>query len=159
MPLTLVRIDDRLVHGQIATQWTQFSKAQKIVIVDDPTAKDSFLSNMFKKLAPMGTTVELYTTEDCIEPIKKYVADPSTNVMILVKTPAPILAMLQNGIEIKQYILGGMGSKMGRKTLYRNICANSEECEDMKKINALGCMGYVQIIPSDKQTKVMDYIK
>lgn len=40
MDIRLVRIDDRLIHGQVATVWTKLSKAERIIIISDEVARD-----------------------------------------------------------------------------------------------------------------------
>ncbi len=46
------RIDDRLIHGQVMTQWIQNASATEVVIVDDAVAKDSFLQMIMKSSMP-----------------------------------------------------------------------------------------------------------
>ena len=57
--ISLCRIDDRLIHGQVATQWLKYSGANYILIVDDSVAADTFLVQICKTLAPNGITVEV----------------------------------------------------------------------------------------------------
>ena len=41
-----VRVDDRLIHGQVVTQWVKVFKAQKIVVIDNNVAKDKMQKNI-----------------------------------------------------------------------------------------------------------------
>lgn len=58
-----VRIDGRLIHGQVCTQWVHQLGAKKIIIVDDVIAKDAFLSQICVMASPVGTTLEVVTCE------------------------------------------------------------------------------------------------
>ena len=59
--IVLARIDDRLIHGQIATAWTKTTSATKIVIADDPLTKDTFTQRLLRAAAPHDITVEIGT--------------------------------------------------------------------------------------------------
>ena len=50
MKVTVMRIDDRLIHGQIVTRWIDYAEAKKILVVDDKAAADS-MQQMLLKLA------------------------------------------------------------------------------------------------------------
>ena len=42
MKIGLTRIDDRLIHGQVATRWTKETNVQRIIVVTDEVANDHF---------------------------------------------------------------------------------------------------------------------
>ena len=49
--LLFVRIDDRLIHGQVVTQWIKMYKdTRHILVVDDKTSKDPFMQTMFQMM-------------------------------------------------------------------------------------------------------------
>ena len=52
MSIVLARVDDRLIHGQVMTSWLNYTGATKIVVIDDVTANDSFLTMIIKTLVP-----------------------------------------------------------------------------------------------------------
>lgn len=150
MSISLVRVDDRLIHGQVVTSWVAHSRATRIIVVDDGTFNDKTMSLVCKKLAPDGTTVDVYDIKASIEPLKKYVQAESVKCLILVRTPVTILALVENGVDIKEFIIGGMGKYGTRTKLFRNICADERERACIKKLDEMGCKGYIRIIPTDK---------
>ena len=60
----LVRIDSRLIHGQVCTQWLYRTNSKKVYIVDDEGASNSFLSSIYKMACPVGVELETISTED-----------------------------------------------------------------------------------------------
>lgn len=50
MEIGLIRVDSRLIHGQLITKWLNYSKANVIVVVDDELSKDSFMSEIYKAI-------------------------------------------------------------------------------------------------------------
>lgn len=154
MSIVLARVDDRLIHGQVVTSWVSYSEGKRIIIVDNDTANDPFMTNLNKKLAPMGTTVEVYTVNDAIPILKECVADSRIKAIVLGRFPQPFLYAVEQGVEIKELIIGGMGMRGKRTPLFRNISADLEERAAMKRLNELGCKVYCRILPKDKPVDV-----
>ena len=158
MGISLVRIDDRLIHGQVATQWISYAGANTIVIVDDGTAKDKFMSGFLTKLAPMGTVVKIYSTDDSVVELKKHLDNDNEKILILTKFPQPLLRLIEEGLPIDRIIVGGMGKRGTRTPLYRNISADTEERDCFKKIIDKGCEIVLQILPDYKPIDIKEYL-
>ena len=65
--VVLARVDDRLIHEEVVTAWTPTFRANKIIIIDDEVAKDTFNVRVVKALAPAGTKVIVYNVEKAAE--------------------------------------------------------------------------------------------
>lgn len=146
--LVLVRIDDRLIHGQIATQWLKSTHANKVLIVDDALPGNAIQVRILKAAAPAGIKVVIRNVEDGIAFCKK---DPreGEKVLVLVKVPEVIEKMIDGGIPLPTVILGGMGIRDGRTRINKNISASESEIECMKRIVAKGTEILYQLVPSD----------
>ncbi|MDY2725715.1 MAG: PTS sugar transporter subunit IIB, partial [Anaerostipes faecalis] len=62
-----VRVDDRLIHGQVVTQWVKVFKAQKIVVIDTDVAKDKMQKNVLKFAAPPDMKVSILSVDKAVE--------------------------------------------------------------------------------------------
>lgn len=153
MPIKMMRIDDRLIHGQVVTAWVKYIQAERIWIVDDVVSKDEFLKSVMKMVAPSDTELVVSDTASITELVKKYEAS-SKNTLILVKTPYVAKMILDNGMELRELNLGGMGASTDRKKLFKNISASEEEVAVLKEIKNDGVYVYFQITPNEKQTKL-----
>lgn len=143
--IVLTRIDDRLIHGQVITAWAKITKADRIIVVDDEVAEDSFMVKVLKMAAPSSIKVEIYNTQDAA--IALTGEDTGERVIILVKTPKTVLGLIKAGVNITDLNLGGMGATQGRKQLYRNISISAEEKAIFKELLTLGVDVFVQIVP------------
>ena len=146
--LVLVRIDDRLIHGQIATQWLKTTHANKVLVMDDALPDNAFQVRILKAAAPSGIKVVVKDVEGgvawCLREPKE-----DERVMVLVKVPETIEALIDGGISLHDVILGGMGFKEGRSRINRNVSASPEEVECMQRIVARGTRILYQLVPSD----------
>lgn len=147
MEIVLARVDDRLIHGQVMTSWLNFTGANRIVVIDDVTANDPFLSMIIKSLVPTNIKTSVTTVEKSIDTLNKLKSDEK--IIILSKTPAPYLHLLNNGIDLKKVNIGGMGSTINRKTLYRNIAASEEEIDMFRTLMNNNIVVEIQMVAED----------
>lgn len=151
--IVLTRIDDRLIHGQVMTAWLNYTGANRIIIVDDLVAKDEFIISILKMAVPAGIKVNIYDIATAATKLQEE-NDSNDKIIILVKTPQTIYALLEKGVEIESINIGGMGAMPGRKKFYRNISASEEEKELFKKIIEKGVDVGIRIIPDNNEVKV-----
>lgn len=151
--IVLTRIDDRLIHGQVVTAWVKHTEGNRIIVVDDGLAKDAFMQKILKTATPPGITAEVVATDKAAELLKGE-AVKGERIIILVKTPQPLEALLDAGVELKTIVLGGMGLKAGRKKFHKNISASGEEVECMKRIIKKGTSIVAQMVPDERPADI-----
>lgn len=155
--LVLARIDDRLIHGQVATAWVRVTGANKIIIVDDMVAQDMFISKVLRMAAPPRIKVEILDIKSAIAALINY-TESQDKVLLLAKTPMTMLELIQGGVEIKELNIGGMGAGPGRKQVYKNISASQDEKEVLRKIIELGTDVHIKIVPDDDKINIKNYL-
>lgn len=155
--LVLVRIDDRLIHGQVVTQWIAASHGNSILIIDDQLVNNVMMVRMLKAIAPPGITVDIKATTDAIKSLKQETQNKE-NLVILVKIPQVLELLIDNGIAIPKIILGGMGLTPQRKKFNKNVSASPDEVECIERIIQKGVPMYYQLVPSDKAVNVKNLL-
>ena len=120
--LLLVRVDDRLIHGQVMTAWMKTLRADEIIVVDDRVAKDDFMLFVLQNAAPKGVKVVALSEDDAVAKLQEGLKVPS---YILCKSPLSLRKIVDAGIDIKAVNIGGMGKNAERTTLYKNVSALS----------------------------------
>jgi D-glucosaminate PTS system EIIB component len=149
MSLRLVRIDDRLIHGQVVAVWLRALGAQRIVIVDDATARDEFLREVLTLAAPQDVPVEVCDVAAgaarCIE-----LAETREPVIVLARSPRTVLALRLAGVPIKVVDLGGMGAGPGRKRLHKTISVSPDELRELRELEQLGTRVEIRIVADDR---------
>lgn len=155
--IMLVRIDERLLHGQVITGWTKVKKINTILIIDDESANNQFTKRLLMAVAPKDMKVII---DDFAKGLA-YLSDQSGDdkIMILVKTPKVILDLLNNSIEINEVILGNMSANADRKRLNKNVSVTEAEKNDLKEIINHHCNVYLQMVITDKKEDVAKLLK
>ncbi|HCZ4745942.1 TPA: PTS sugar transporter subunit IIB, partial [Salmonella enterica subsp. enterica serovar Senftenberg str. CFSAN004026] len=126
--VSLLRIDDRLIHGQVMTGWVKHINATKIIIIDDELVHDDFMISVLEMAVPNHMTLNIFNVAQAIDVLSNVKDDGEDDkIIILVKSPIPVLALLQGGVNFEELIVGGMGVNEKRSRLYRNLAASDVE--------------------------------
>ena len=149
MTMKLVRVDDRLIHGQVVAIWLKALRAERIVIVDDRTAADEFLREILELAAPPGVPVEVHDVERGTQRVRDLAAAPEP-IFVLMRSPLTAVRLREAGVEFPLLNVGGMGAGPGRKVLYRNISASPEEIAAMRRLEEMGTTVELRIVENDR---------
>lgn len=137
MNISLIRIDDRLIHGQVATSWVKAVKCDAIFAVNDAVTNDNLRKTLLLQVAPPDIKTFIITVEKAIAVYhnEKY-AD--TNVLMLVTNPSDILKLIEGGVKITTVNVGGMTFKEGNKLISSAVAIGPKDLEAFKKLRDLG---------------------
>ena len=149
MSLRLVRIDDRLIHGQVVAVWLRALGAERIVIVDDNTSRDEFLREILTLAAPPDVPVEVLGLAEGAVRLREVAPTPEPAI-VLVRAPRTALLLRQAGVPIEVVDLGGLGAGPGRKRIHKTISASEAELADLRELEKLGTRVEIQIVADDR---------
>ncbi|HHL2501474.1 TPA: PTS mannose transporter subunit IIAB [Yersinia enterocolitica] len=157
MKIGLARIDDRLIHGQVATRWTKETNVSRIIVVSDEVAADKMRSTLLKQVAPPGVTAHVVDVEKAIRVYNnpQYAKD---RVMLLFTNPTDVVRLVEGGVDIKSVNIGGMAFRQGKTQVNNAVSVDEKDVEAFKKLNARGIELEVRKVSSDSRLKMMDLI-
>lgn len=156
--IVMVRVDDRLIHGQIALSWTRTLGATHIVVVNDEVAKD----NTQKMLLKIATPVSVKST---ILPVAEAAAflvaekSGSDKVLVLVREPQSLLTLMEGGVKLDKVNIGNVRMAEGRERLIKEIAATPEEIRAWKKLDEKGVELEALWLPGGTATNFNEVIR
>jgi PTS system mannose-specific IIB component len=150
----LVRIDDRLIHGQVVSVWIKHKKFNRIVIVDDGVAADSFMLDVLMLAAPPGLEIIAYSLKDCVA-ILNGLKDPQYT-MILMKTPETAKLLYEAGVIYDALNIGGIGSGPGRKNVFKNTALSPSEYGVLMDLHQKDVKITFMSVPGEKSKNFSD---
>ncbi len=153
----LVRIDDRLIHGQVIAVWCKHRTFTQILIVDDAVAADPFLEEVLSLAAPPGLTVDVLSIDEGIEELQRDFPDRGTT-MVLLKSPEAARKLHDGGVEYEALNVGGLGSAPGRKSVFKNISASEEEMATLAYLMREGVKITFLTVPGEKSKRFSELI-
>lgn len=153
------RIDERLIHGQVATFWTRSLNISRIMVISDDIVQDDLEKEALKIAVPKGIKLSILTEDNAVKRLNKGIYQDE-RVMVIVNKPAITLSLLDKGLKIEEITVGNMGQKEGRKKITNNIYANRDELDTFKKIiDKEEVKIYSQMVPNDERKPFKKLIK
>ena len=157
MNIGLARIDDRLIHGQVATRWTKETNVTRIIVVSDEVAADNVRKTLLTQVAPPGVTAHVVDVAKMIRVWNnpKYGHD---KVMLLFTNPTDVVRLVEEGVNITSVNIGGMAFRQGKTQVNNAVSVDAKDIEAFKKLNERGIELEVRKVSSDQRLKMMDLI-
>ncbi|MDE2491805.1 MAG: PTS sugar transporter subunit IIB [Elusimicrobia bacterium] len=148
MSIALLRVDDRLVHGQVVEGWLPSLKADLVAVVSDAAASDEVQAALMKMALP--PSVGLLTLK--VSEAAAALNDPKTaarRVLILVPGPGEALALLEGGVAVDRVNVGGLHFTAGKVQLGRAVFLDAKDKKALRAIAARGVRLEGRPLPSD----------
>lgn len=158
MAVNHMRIDDRLIHGQIVTAWIKDSGANSIVVADELASKDATQKMLLQFATPKAIKLVVENLDNAL----KHLNETNDQVLLLVRNATAALYLFENGLKVETLNVGNISNsnKGGvRKSILPYIHLGQEDVESLTKINEMGINLDVRAVPSDRSIKMMDSIK
>jgi mannose/fructose/N-acetylgalactosamine-specific phosphotransferase system component IIB len=150
MPIVLLRVDDRLVHGQVVEGWLPFLNADLVVVVSDAVAADPVQTALMKMALPPSVGLVSAKVSDAAAALASPQA-ASRKVLVLVPGPAEALALLEKGVVVDRVNVGGLHFTVGKVQLGRALFLDDKDKKALLAIAARGVRIEGRPLPSDPE--------
>lgn len=156
MKIVLARIDDRLIHGQVATVWSKITGCDKIIVVSDEVAKDELRSTLLVQVAPPGIKAHVLS----VEKAARVYNNPKNDfkALLLFTNPTDVLRLVEAGVAIESVNIGGMSFKEGKKQVTGAMSVNDQDIAAFKELNKKGIELEIRVVASDSKVLLKDKI-
>lgn len=148
--IKLVRIDYRLLHGQVVFAWSKALGITRTIVVNDEAATDDFKKMSLNLSKPSGMKLNIFTVDELISKIPK-VEQLSDNIMLIFGNTEETLKFCEAYSKIEEINYGGIPKKEGSEQYSNAIHLTSAEVEDSKKLRDIGIKLYMQQVPTSKK--------
>ncbi len=125
--VTLVRVDDRLIYGQIVNSWMNFSPVKKAVIVDDDIVERSILQDAFRMVMPSSVELKTMTCEEAGKGWKENWLGEIGPIIVLFKNIKSAVKTYHAGFTFDKLEIGDTGRKQGVFVVRNTAKLNTED--------------------------------
>lgn len=152
--ITLARIDDRLVHGQVMQVWTKGKGTNTAYVIDDATANDEFMKEIYESTQSTGgLKIKVYSAQGLVDRWNKdQFADDK--VALIFKSLAYAKVAVDGGVPIKELNVGGIAIKPGTTKVIESVGLSDADADIAKEIGGKGVEVYFQKIPSSEKVNL-----
>ena len=159
MGVVAIRIDERLIHGQVATLWQGSWNCHRIMVVDEKSANDPMLKSILKIACPTG--VRLSVLEPAVASANlqsgKYGKE---RITIVTKTPRCLLEIVKGGYQLEAAVtVGNMSNGPDKKRVTKTVCVTNQDIADFHELEKLGVKLVKQMVPSEAPSDFMPLLE
>lgn len=144
--ILLTRIDNRLIHGQVATQWTSTIGTNLILVANDNVASNQMRQKLMDMAAPQGVATRYFSVQKTIDVIHKAAA--RQHIFLIVENPEDALRLVKGGVPIKKLNIGNMHMSEGKRQVATSVAVNDEDVAAFRALQDAGVELSIQRVPS-----------
>lgn len=143
--IVLTRIDNRLIHGQVATQWCGVVGANLLLVANDEVSTNQMRQSLMNMAAPSYAQTRYFTIQKTCEIIGK--ASPQQHIAIICETPQDVLRLVEGGVPIKKVNIGNMHMADGKRQVATSVAVDDNDVACFKKLQELGVELEIKRVP------------
>lgn len=128
----IIRVDDRLIHGQVTAGWIRPLAIERIILANDAIANDEWEREIYTLAVPPEIEVKIETIEKAVEIIKNRQGNKKT--MVLVNSLKDALRIIEAGIDVPKLNIGGLHYQEGKKAFANYIFLSDDDIQYAKKL-------------------------
>ena len=144
-----IRVDNRLIHGQIIEGWLPYLKSSCIVVVNDEVANDPFRKMILEMAVPSDIDVAIYTIEEFSNEWSHFEAN-GKGTIVLFENIEDVLISYTLGLHFGKLNIGNVPSEEGKVCFTPSIFLNEQNVKDLMYLMASGIEVEVRCVPRDK---------
>ncbi len=153
MGLMLVRIDDRLIHGQVVEGWCKHCRINHIVVCNDTVARDEMQRTLLSLAVPSEIKISIYSIKQALKEIPS-LENEKGNVMLLLSSPQDALRLVRKGLKVKTINVGGMHYSPGKVQVQKAISLGDDDLNAFEELDKLGVILEARIVPTDTKIRM-----
>lgn len=155
--IKLIRIDDRLLHGQVAFTWTPALGADCIVIANDKVAKDEFLKMTLNLAKPASAKLLIKSLADTVTFLNDS-RSQGLKILVIVNAVKDASILASEVSEIKSVNFGGIRTKEGARSISKAVAVTDDDIIIIKEMLGKGIELEVRQVPTDKKLLIESLI-
>ena len=149
--ISLVRCDDRLIHGQCMTRIVQHFFIKQIFVVDDFTANNAILKSIFEKAAMPGMKTTVVTADEAPNVLSEFMSN-DISTLVLFKTPLVAMKVFEKTQGLSDgLMIGPVAMKPTAVEMQPGTYLTPEEITACNTLEDLGVTVYFQVVPEQKR--------
>lgn len=161
MPLVLVRIDDRLVHGQVVVGWGLFLKPERIILCSDTIATIPWEKEIYmgaEAMSPHPLSISVLTLDETLMFLNGE-ENEQERIILLIETPQEIFELIKRGLKVEKINVGGMHYKQGKRRLAPYIFVDNRDIQLFKEISKMEIELEGREVPTGKRIDIIEAIE
>ncbi|MEF9967204.1 MAG: PTS sugar transporter subunit IIB [Longicatena sp.] len=154
----LLRVDERLLHGQVAVTWANAIAPDAILVANDEAATNEMSKLALKMAKPNGVKLAIKTMNDAAVLLNNPNAQ-KLKIFVITRTIEDALKLVRTSDQIHRINIGGVKKREGGKMIAAGIFLNDEDLSNLKDLISLVEEVEVRMVPSESKTDINKLLK
>ncbi|MDD3252800.1 MAG: PTS sugar transporter subunit IIB [Lachnospiraceae bacterium] len=154
MAIVHARVDERLIHGQVAMVWTNTVGASRIVVVNDEAVKSEMIIAGLKMAKPAGVKLSILSVKRAGE---KFAADEykDDKVFLITKNIDDMTALIRAGVPITAFNVGNVAKREGSRPIKKSVNLTEQDIAQITELVENGIRVTAQMLPNESDQSVL----
>lgn len=140
--LKMIRVDYRMVHGQIVAKWIKFRPVDRLILADDNLVDDPFMGDIYRMAVP-DREVDIVKLSD----IQASIDRKDDTILLIFKDVDSAYKVFKEGLNLPELNVGAIQNSPKRKSVLQGVSLSRDEYEKLKEMKAAGVNVFMQPIP------------
>ena len=158
MAITLIRIDDRLIHGQIIQGWVKHLKIQKIFVCNDEVAAAEMRKTLMEMAVPADLKISILSISQAAKAAQEAEFTKEKTLFLFTK-PQDLIRFIDLGVTIKSANIGAMHFSPGKKHILETISIDEDDILAVQELARRGIELEVRTVPTNGKKDIMKFLK
>lgn len=143
--MLFIRVDNRLVHGQIIAAWLPALRAQQLIVANDEVAQAAALQQIFRLTIPSAVSFEALS----LEQLEEHSVDDTRPTLLLLENVADALRLFDAGFQFSELNLGNLQHAPGTQRITNAVHLSADDQRQLAELAEAGVRVFVQTLPSE----------
>lgn len=152
----LLRVDDRLLHGQVARNWMTQVGADVIVVANDAVKNDEKKQHLMDLVTPTGSKTYFFGLDEASAKIKEL---DESDALVLVENLADAYKLVEDGFDIDSVNIGNIHQTSTKKQVSESIFIDENDLEYLGRIKEVGKDLDLRTLPNDEVANIDELLK
>lgn len=153
-----VRIDERLIHGQVASVWVNFLGCNRILVANDAAPKSEMQIAALKLACPAGIKLSILSVDKAAANILAGKYDDDV-VFLITRNVPDCMRLLEAGVPLPSVNVGNLAHQEGLKKIKNSVSLSDEDIETLRKMMSTGLKVTAQMVPNESDASIESYLK
>ena len=133
MTIVAARVDERMIHGQVAMVWTNTVGANRLMVVNDAVVRDDMAIQGLKIARPAGKKLAISSVAKAIENLQngKFAAD---QVFVITRNIPDMAKLIDGGVPITSFNVGNLSEKPGSKKIKPSVALTADDIAMIRRL-------------------------
>ncbi|MDE9444164.1 PTS N-acetylgalactosamine transporter subunit IIB [Xenorhabdus bovienii] len=145
--ILMVRIDNRLIHGQVGITWTNSLGANLVIVANDEAANNPVQQSLMDMVVSDGVQTRYFTLQKTIGVIHQ--AAERQKIFIVCKTPQDVLTLVRGGVPIRVVNVGNMHFSEGKRQVHKTVSVDENDTKAFRALEKFGISCEVRRVPDE----------